>query len=276
MLDNDPRVRRDLPDSIHQMRVATRRLRSALRTFRRLFDRERTDPLRAELRWLATELGEARDREVMLNRLQKRIQAEPPELVLGRVGERVQIRLSQEYREAHDRVLGELDETRYRTLLDNLDALLIDPPLRDDASSPARDMLPALVHKSWKQVRRDVKLANAADTPQERDHLLHEARKKAKQARYAGEAMTAAFGNDAHQFAKAMENVQELLGDHQDSVVTRALLRELGVQSFLDGENGFTYGRLHALEQARAEAIVDSFGEVWQASSDKKLRRWLS
>jgi CHAD domain-containing protein len=275
LINNDPRVRRDLPDSIHQMRVATRRLRSALRTFRPLFDRSRTDPLRAELRWLATELGEARDREVMLARLQKRIAAEPPELVLGRVAERVQIRLAHEYREAHDRVLGELDEARYRQLLDDLDALIADPQFLGDAHRPARDVLPKLVGKSWKRLRRRVQEAKGAENQETRDVAMHEARKEAKQARYAGEAVTSVFGDDADTFASAMENIQELLGDHQDSVVTRALLRELGVQAFLDGENGFTYGRLHAHEEARAADLEKEFWPVWKASSNKKLRAWL-
>jgi CHAD domain-containing protein len=275
LINNDPRVRRDLPDSIHQMRVATRRLRSALRTFRALFDRSRTDPLRAELRWLATELGEARDREVMLARLQKRIAAEPPELVMGRVSERVLVRLEREYREAHDRVLAELDESRYRKLLDDLDALLTDPPFLGPAHQPAGDVLPKLVRKSWQRLRSRVQEANEADRQEQRDVAMHEARKEAKQARYAGEAVAPVFGAPAEAFAKAMEDIQELLGDHQDSVVTRALLRELGVQAFLDGENSFTYGRLHALEQARATHLEEQFQGVWKASSDRKLRAWL-
>lgn len=275
LMNNDPRVRRDLPDSIHQMRVATRRLRSALRTFRALFDRSRTDPLRAELRWLAGELGEARDREVMLARLEKQIAAESPELVLGRVPERVQIRLSREYREAHDQVLAELDEARYRQLLDDLDALIADPPFRAEAYQPADEVLPRLVRKSWKRLHKRVREAEAAETSETRDIAMHEARKEAKQARYAGEAVAPVFGDAAETFAKAMEDIQELLGDHQDSVVTRALLRELGVQAFLDGENGFTYGRLHAFEQAKAESLEAEFEQVWQASSKKSLRRWL-
>jgi CHAD domain-containing protein len=275
LINNDPRVRRDLPDSIHQMRVATRRLRSALRTFRALFDRSRTDPLRAELRWLATELGEARDREVMLARLQKRIAAEPPELVMGRVAERVQIRLEREYREAHDRVLAELDESRYRKLLDDLDALLTDPPFAGEAHEPAGNVLPKLVRKSWKRLDNRVQEANDAASHEQRDVAMHEARKEAKQARYAGEALEPVFGTAAEAFAKAMEDIQELLGDHQDSVVTRVLLRELGVQAFLDGENSFTYGRLHAFEQARADALEKEFQDVWKASSKKSLRAWL-
>ena len=57
----DPAIRRDVPDSVHAMRVACRRMRSTLQSFRALLDRERTDAVVAELRWLAGELGGARD-----------------------------------------------------------------------------------------------------------------------------------------------------------------------------------------------------------------------
>ena len=57
----DPAIRRDVPDSVHAMRMACRRMRSTLQSFRALLDRERTDAVVAELRWLAGELGGARD-----------------------------------------------------------------------------------------------------------------------------------------------------------------------------------------------------------------------
>jgi inorganic triphosphatase YgiF len=68
-LHQDVRVRRDLPDSVHQMRVAARRLRSGLKTFAPLIDRAWADQLRSELGWAAGELGNARDTEVLLERL---------------------------------------------------------------------------------------------------------------------------------------------------------------------------------------------------------------
>src|SRR6516165_6975006 len=61
----DPMVRRDEPDAVHQMRVATRRLRSTLRSFRHIVHREGTRRLAAELKWLGSVLGQARDAEVL-------------------------------------------------------------------------------------------------------------------------------------------------------------------------------------------------------------------
>ena len=69
------------------------------------------------------------------------------------------------------------------------------------------------------------------------------ARKAAKRARYAGEAMTPAIGKDARRFANQMKKVQSVLGDHQDAVIAREVERELGIAAHLAGENAFSYGR---------------------------------
>jgi CHAD domain-containing protein len=271
----DPRVRQDEYDSVHKMRVATRRLRSALATYRRVLDRAVTDPVRDELRWLGGVLGAARDAEVMRDRLRKVVAEEPPELVLGPVVRRIDVDLDGRYREAHDAVLAELDGKRYFQLLDRLDALLAKPPLGDLGSVRAGKVLPQRVDRAWKRVRRYARQADAAATPEQRWELLHEVRKAAKRARYAGESVSGVFGSAAVEFAEAFENLQEILGEHQDSVVTRDVLRRMSVQAHLDGENGFTFGRLHALEQRRGEEAQAKYAEAWRAASAKRLRRWL-
>ena len=83
MKSREQDARQDAPDGVHKMRVATRRLRSALATFRPLLDRTITDPLRDELKWIAAELGGARDAEVLRMRLLDELAAEPDDLVLG-------------------------------------------------------------------------------------------------------------------------------------------------------------------------------------------------
>jgi CHAD domain-containing protein len=77
---------------------------------------------------------------------------------------------------------------------------------------------------------------------------LHEARKDGKRLRYAAEAATPVNHKRAALLADAAHGVQKILGDHQDSVVTRDLRCRLGAEAFLQGENGFSYGRFHALE----------------------------
>ena len=272
----DPRVRRDESDSLHKMRVATRRLRSALATYRPLLDRQVTDPLRSELAWLAGVLGAARDAEVMHDRLMAVLREEPAELVRGPVLSRVDTELTGRYRTAHDAVLVELDGKRYFRLLNALDALVADPPFLAPASGTAGAVLPKRVAKVWKTLRNLAQAADEAPTAQEREHLLHEVRKTAKRARYAGESLVPAFGAPAGAFAKRVTELQEVLGTHQDSVVTRALLMELTDAAVGAGEDTFSYGRLHALEQTRAHEAEQAYAAALKGASAKKLRRWLS
>ena len=85
----DPRVRQNAPDSVHAMRVACRRMRSTLQSFRVVLDRERTDALVDELRWLAGQLGGARDLEVQEQRIGAAVGALPPELAMGPVAAQI-------------------------------------------------------------------------------------------------------------------------------------------------------------------------------------------
>ncbi|GAA0570525.1 CYTH and CHAD domain-containing protein [Kribbella sandramycini] len=258
----DPEVRRDAPEGIHKFRVATRRLRSALATYRPVVDREAGDALRAELKWLAGELGVARDAEVQRAHFAAEVAEQPAELVLGRVAGRIDDHLRGVYKEGRAGALAALESERYFRLLDALDNLLADPPLTGDDKKAAKQA-PDLLHHDWKRMRKAVRRAETAETPEERDHELHEVRKSAKRLRYAGESAVPVLADEATALATRAEEVQEVLGDFQDSVVSRELLRELGVQVHLDGGNAFTFGRLHALQEARGEASIAAFFALW-------------
>jgi CHAD domain-containing protein len=275
---HDPLVRVDADDAVHQMRVACRRLRSALTVYRPLLDREVTEPLREELAWLGEELGAARDAEVVRDHLRGLVEAEPAGLVEGPVVERIVRTMDERYRAAHDEALVTLDTPRYFALLDSLDALVATPPFVDGtagAEGPAADVLLPLVRKTWKRTARLVDAAHATDDPAEHDLLLHDVRKAAKRARYAGESLVAAFGKDAKAYGKQMAAVQEVLGEHQDSVVIRGYLVELSAAAHAAGESTFTYGRLHALEQVRGYTTETDFDGVWAAAQDPAYRAWL-
>ena len=275
LVSRDPSTRRDVPDALHKMRVATRRLRSALATFRPLLEEEQTDPLRDELRWLAAVLGDARDAEVMHARLLGLIAAEPDELVLGKVRERVDAVMTRRHAAAHATVRAELDGERYLRLLDELDALVAAPPFRPDARRDAEQVLRRLVRRTWRRLDRAMTAAERAPLGPEKDELLHEVRKDAKRSRYAAEAVLPVFGGPARRYAQGIAELQESLGDFQDGVVTRVVLLELGALGGRAGENSFTFGRLHALEQVRAEAAVDRWPQARAAVSRRRLRRWL-
>ncbi|MFC9295811.1 CHAD domain-containing protein [Streptomyces sp. NPDC057011] len=268
----DPAVRRGLPDSVHQMRVAGRRLRSAFKTYRKVLDRAVTDPIGEELKLLAAELGVDRDQEVLLERIQTRLGELPRTLLLGPVRGRLRTWNAIRRSGSRRRALAVLDSPRHLALLDSLDALLANPPLRAAAARPARTVLPKAVLRDCERLAGRV--ADALDlTPgEERDLALHEARKAAKRARYAAEAAVPALGKPAKRLAKAMKSVQSLLGDHQDSVVAREALRGLAVQATGAGESAFTWGVLYAREEALAERRERELPDVWAEASAPALR----
>lgn len=307
IMTRDAGARHDEPDAVHKMRVGTRRLRSALSTFRPMVDRAVTDPLRAELKWLATELGGARDAEVLRARLIDELAGQPDKLVLGEVGARIESDLRADHARAHAELVDALDSDRYFRLLDRLDDLVEQPPFTARADKRADKVITGRVRQAFKNVRKLVRHLPAADevvpgggldapgggadAPDGSadggpgggvvgpgggvDEHYHEIRKAAKKLRYAAEAASPAFGEPAEEFAKAAEHLQEVLGEHQDSVVAREALRTLGIRLFQDGQNAFTIGRLHASEETRAEAAIAEFEPAWQRLSAKKLRKWL-
>ncbi|WP_069743830.1 CYTH and CHAD domain-containing protein [Streptomyces sp. EN23] len=268
----DPAVRRDLPDSVHKMRVATRRLRSTFKTHRKILDREVTDPLGAELKWLAAELGLDRDQEVLDERIGSRVEALPAALTLGPVRGRLRAWSAARRSGSRRRIIGVLDGQRYLDLLEALDALVADPPLRPAARKAPGKALPRAVLKDYEKLARRMDRALERPPGPERDTAMHEARKAAKRARYAGESARPALGKPAKRFAKRVKAVQSVLGGHQDSVVAREALRTLAIQSHAAGETAFTWGLLYGQEEAAAEARERELPEVWARASDPGLR----
>ncbi len=264
----DPQVRRDAAEGVHAMRVACRRARSTLQSFRALLDRTRTDDLVTELRWLAGELGGARDLEVQEERIGGAVAALPPAVALGPVREQTTRFFSSRRATAAKAATAALDGDRYLALLDALDALLADPPLTEAAAGPARAVLPDLIARAVRRVRKAYRAAMAHPPGDERDEQLHEMRKAAKRLRYAAEVAEPALGGPTKKLVKEVKAVQELLGEHQDSFVARGLLRELGAAAATDGgqgSNGFAFGWLLRDEQARAERVEDDLGAAWKA-----------
>ncbi|MFD3664569.1 CHAD domain-containing protein [Streptomyces sp. NPDC058659] len=276
IVELDPAVRRDLPDAVHQLRVACRRLRSALKSYRKVLDRDVTDPVGAELKWLAGELGIARDQEVMTERLRDRIDALPRSLRLGPVRGRQRTWSAARGRSGRRRALAALDSARYLVLLDTLDELLADPPVRKAAARDARKVLARAVLKDHDRLATRVERALALDPGRDLDVALHEARKAAKRARYAGDAAKPTLGKPARKFAKRVKSVQSLLGEHQDAVVAREALRELATQAHAAGESAFTWGLLHGREEAAAEAAERELPGVWAKASAREIRAALT
>jgi CHAD domain-containing protein len=266
-----PRVRRDEPESVHDMRVATRRLRSTLKTFAAELAGPDAGPdaspdagpdlvaLRAELKWLADVLGAARDTEVLEAALHGRLDELPAELLLGPVQARVTSHFASREASARGAVLEALDSARYLRLLDALTALVAGAPdgqqtaPDDPAAAPgvaaagpsAATALPPAVRKAYRRLRRRARRAAAAPAGEARDTALHETRKAAKEVRYAAECAAAALGKDAAKLAKRAKKLQTVLGDQHDAVVARATTRDIAVHAHLAGENTFSLGIVH-------------------------------
>ena len=272
LVSRDPGVRRDAPDAVHKMRVATRRLRSALATYRPLLERAEVAPLGAELKHLAAVLGQARDAEVLREHLLGEIGLLPAGLVPATTAAAIAGQLQDAYRAAHDRVLEELDGPRYTALLEALDHLVEQPPWTAAAQRPAAGQLRRQVRRSVARLDRVAATAEAAPTAGQRDELLHEVRKAAKQVRYATESTAPVLGKDAVRFARRVQRVQEALGDHQDSVVIRERIGALASDA---GDGGFVLGVLYGLEQVRAEQTEHTYVQAWQGFSATSTRRWL-
>lgn len=253
-------VRRDDEDAVHQMRVCTRQLRSLLGTFRDGFGRESVKPIRSELRWLGTVLGQARDEEVLAARFLALLDAQPPALVRGPVRYRLVTSHAAGYAAAHRDAVATLDGDRYRRLLADLDGLLAHPRPPGDLS------VEESLHGAVREVRKTGRKAGLRgpggagdDAPPE---LLHTARKRAKALRYAAEA-AAGSGRRRSALAKAAKKLQTTLGEHQDAVVAGRQLLTAADRARAAGEDTFTYGVLVAAESACADqARRDAHGRL--------------
>ncbi len=255
----DRRVRRDEPDAVHQMRVASRRLRSALQAYRPLLDPRRVEPVVDGLRELGRVLAPARDAEVLRERITAGLADLPPELRLGGVEAFTERHFARVEAQARTAVLAELDGDRYAALRSAIDALLDDPPLTARAHRRARRELEAHVERTAR--RLDRALRDARD-----DDGVHTARKAGKRLRYAVELATPVLGKRADRRTRALKDLQEALGEHQDTVVARAALQELGAAAHAAGENGFSFGVLHGRDAARAAEIERALPELLRSS----------
>lgn len=266
LLRHDPLIRsgRD-PEAVHQARVATRKLRSNLRTFSPLLDVAWSEPLRSELGWLAMGLGAVRDREVLLERLRSRATSLPS--TDARSAAALLRVLEAEIEALRGKLTADLDSERYVELLEQLVEAANSPATLPAAEEAATAVLPGLAATPWRRLRSAVR--QLPDPPS--DPELHRIRILAKRARYAAEAVAAAAGTQASAFAKAAARLQTVLGEHQDAVTAQAWLRAARVS----GRKAFVAGELIALERIDAEDARAKWPKVWASLDRKRLRDWM-
>ncbi len=252
------------PEELHQMRVATRRLRAILRAARPMFEPGAVEALREELAWLGGTLGTRRDLDVMRDHLRGELAVlDPADRAAGRglLG-----RLERERARTRDGLVAGLDSPRYLLLLDWIEEMIAQPPVLDADVS-----LGDLAAGAFRKLRRAVKAL--PEEPADAD--LHGVRIKAKRARYAAELAAPVAGRPAERFVDRVKTLQDVLGEHQDAVVAEARLRELADQA--PGRRaGFVAGLLAERQRARRLASRAAFRETWLKVQRRGREAWAS
>jgi CHAD domain-containing protein len=271
--ETDLRSGREL--SVHDFRIAARRLRSNLAAFGPLLEGTLPKELTADLRETALKVSGARDSEMLSDRVGRLLAEEPDAVDVTRVRSILLELLDSTARANTVLALTYFDDPAYDAFVRRLDRFSDLPPWASAASEPAAPVLRDLLRDEWKRFRRAGTAALAAPRDEAGDALLHTARKAAKRARYVTETLVPVFGRRASRMAKAAAQVQQLLGEHQDSAVTRDYLAGPALEAISDADDRFVLGRLHAREEATSEKLRDDYSRLFLAADRKALRRWL-
>ena len=271
LIANDPaaRIGSD-PEAIHQARVATRRLRSDLKTLEPLLDQTSVSRIRDELHWVGELLGSVRDADVLIERVEEvgrtlHLAKDPTSAIAAE--------LDQDRRRSHREMVDALTSRRYVNLVQTLIAAADGPPLANgvDGDRRAKPRVRKLVRKGWRRVSRQMKRFG----PDPDDEAMHEIRKRAKRARYAAELATAALDEGPSRLAGRLADLQDVLGELQDAVVAEERLAALVRDERITGGAAFAAGKLACtFGQARSDAR-SRWPAVWKAAKAKRLRRWL-
>jgi len=271
----DADVRRELPEAVHDMRVACRRLRSCLRTFGPLFEREPARHLLDELAWIAGVLGAERDLEVLEARIERSLAGLDDVEVTRAVRRILSERFDAGRAAAHAEILTALGGERYCQLLDELDVFASDPPFGVPLRARRVTRLRRLAAMELRRTRRWVERAEAA-VGEERDHAFHQARKAAKRVRYAAEVLAPAYRGEARVVVERFTRLQDLLGERHDAVVARAMLQEEGTRAGPGrGRTGYAFGLLVGHEEAAIADYDRAFPRTWRRATRGKVQRLL-
>jgi triphosphatase len=263
MLAHEPGVRLgEDPEELHDMRVATRRLRAALKLYANALPK-RAERYERDLRWVAGALGEVRDLDVHLARLHEEASRN------GEVLEEVVALLRERRVEARRRMLEALDSNRYERLLATFSGTL----RRGHSPAPSAPILevaPDLLKDRYKKVRKVAKKLSE-DSPPEH---FHDLRKKGKRLRYALEPLQEIYGKPAHKMVKLLKKIQDDLGDHQDLIVAAGLMEELGVAGDRPPRAAFSMGSMAERYDRDAEEIRAGFLELKPLRNLKRGKPW--
>jgi CHAD domain-containing protein len=270
----DPLVRIDAYDSVHQMRVSARALRSIIQTYRPLFAEKEAQELNRELKTLGRILADARDSEVVRDMVDEKVAALPPGTVGTVVSPKIVKHLirsfDDDYRKAHKRVRKELSGSWYFGLLDLLDGFIEDPPLDPDLTARQKadpaSLLNPLVDDQLAAVLEMAAAVESEPDPLEQIELMHEVRKDAKRLRYAISAVSdsglMSFDEAAESKMKVAKKLQGVLGEHRDSIMFGEHVLAAARQEEKSGGKSFGYGVLFAAEFPLREKAEKKFTKL--------------
>ncbi len=244
---------------VHPTRVAVRRLRSTIRVFGELLDESSAGQLEVELVWFAGLLGVVRDLDILEKRLDEEVAALPSELVVGPVTSAVEREIGARRRAGWKEIETALDSDRFHALMGSLHRWRVDIPFAPAADRPT-DALGKYVKRANKKVVKRLAAAQQAYAVGDpsADDLAHGARKAGKRHRYAAELVEPLWGKKATKVIARRKDLQDVLGNHQDAVVSEAFLRDFGIRvGARRDHNGFTYGILFAQERAELARLPE-------------------
>lgn len=260
------------PEELHDMRVASRRLRAALKVFEDALP-NRASEFRDELKWIANALGEVRDLDVQLGRLDGWVSDAAPEdrEHLGPL----RSLLEERRHEARKAMLRILDSRRYARFVESFSSFLErgPSPRTRGAGIPTLAAAPGIVKHAYRKVRKLGDPLTEGSSGEE----YHELRKKARRLRYLLEFLSDVYGDPAKKVVKSLKKLQDVLGDHQDAEVAVAYLRglsaEKGRSPKLPPETVFVMGGIAERYAIRAGELRKEFPEAYDEVRGKRWKR---
>jgi CHAD domain-containing protein len=257
------------PEGVHQARVGLRRLRSGMRTFGELLDRDRLEPLRDELGRVSHELGAVRDLDVLLANLRADRQLLDPDDRPG--ADELLGRLADERAHAYATLRDAMRAPRYASMLEAVAGFAAAPPFgTPEADSDAVDIVPTLVRRPLRRLRREADQLRG--TPD--DAELHRVRILVKRLRYATDVAAPLAGKPARNAIRALRELQDVLGDHNDACVAVARLGQLPDDA--TRSRVWSAGLLGGLQLARAAHCRARFPAAYKSALAKKHWTWTS
>jgi CHAD domain-containing protein len=279
-----PRLRQGKPEAAHRVRIACRRSRSMLRTYRPLLDAQWADELSARIAEFTDTVAPERDVEVVRERLLADLdRCGPEQQGANRARSLLERMLQRDYAAAHESTLAVLAGPRFHALADSLALAPQALPTTAQAAGPAPLVLYPLVAKAFEAQRRRITALPpplaAQPWPEtaddDADGQWHRARIAVKRCRYAAEVCVPVAGEPAAVLVGRLAGLAQELGVQQDAVICGRVVRRAAEIPRITPPTAFVLGRL--LGEARAAVLRSRLAvpTLWEQAAAPELRAWL-